>query len=138
MSKKCNHRAIFLSLVAFLIVFFRKFEKKSQNVTVRVCTFCPHFVHMFDFWKTFCFLSKTRLKRGHLFFVQIFFFTPKIRILKNLVDPEIAKIPGKSTLLLESQGFPGNPIFPVSWRAGRFQLGYPDPKFLTNLKNGSS
>ena len=35
MSKKCNSPGIFTGLVVFLDVFFRKCEKKSQNVTVR-------------------------------------------------------------------------------------------------------
>ena len=34
-SKKCNSPVEFPGLVVFLAVFFRKFDKKSQNVTVR-------------------------------------------------------------------------------------------------------
>ena len=36
MSKKCNSPGEFPGLVVFLAVFFRKFDKKSQNVTVWV------------------------------------------------------------------------------------------------------
>ena len=35
MSKKCNSPGEFPGLVVYLGVFFRKFDKKSQNVTVR-------------------------------------------------------------------------------------------------------